>query len=100
MPTNYSMPVNLTGFSSMGVYINSVTNNVFGIGIMVVLCILIFTVLHRFYSLRLSIGGTSVLLGVFSILWRMTGLINDNIMFACIILCGVGVVYMYLSKED
>jgi hypothetical protein len=99
MPTNYSIP-NVTGFQEMGLWANSVTNNVFGIGIMIVVLIMVFTTLHRFYGVRLSVGGTSVIGGILASIWRMTGLINDFVMFTIIMLCAVGILYMYLSKEE
>lgn len=98
MPVNYSIP-NMTHLTDMGDYVNSVTNNVFGIGVMVVIAVLVFATLHRFYGLRVSTGSTAVIVGILAIVWRFTGLISDFVMYSCIMLGFAGILYLYLSKE-
>lgn len=99
MPINYSMPTNVTSMTTLGDYVNSVTNSTFGIGILVVVILLFFTSLHRAYGLRTSLGSSSVLLGTMAILWRFAGMISDGVMYFCIIV-GIGsILYLLLTKE-
>ena len=83
----------------MGDYVNNVTGNAFGIGILVVIMLLFFTSLHRVYGLRTSLGGSSVLLATMAILWRFAGMISDGSMYFCIVV-GIGaILYLLLTKE-
>jgi len=99
MPINYTMPTNVSSLTSLGDYVNGVTDQVFGIGILVVIMVLFFTSLNRVYGLRTSLGSSSVLLAIMSILWRFTGMISDRVMFFCIMV-GVGaILYLLFTKE-
>lgn len=99
MPINYSLPTNLTSVTGLGDYVNGVTDNVFGVGVLVVVVVLFFTSLHRVYGLRTSLSSSCLLLAVMSILWRFAGMISDSVMFFCIMV-GVGsILYLLFTKE-
>lgn len=96
----YTLPSNLTTLQQMGGYVNSVTNNVFGYGISIVMLIIIFTTLHRQWGLRVSVGGTGVIFAIMSILWRFTGLTTDFVMFTGIIVGFGSLLFLAFTRDD
>lgn len=102
MPINYTLITNTSNISSLtdlGDYVNGVTNNAFGLGILVVIMILFFTSLHRVYGLRTSLGSSGVLLGIMAILWRFAGMITDRVMFFCLMIGVATILYLLFTKE-
>lgn len=98
--TNYTLPTNISTISDLGVYVNSVTNNLFGIGVMLAISIIVFTTLHRNYGLRISVGGSGAIIGIMGILWRFTGLTTDLVMFTCVMIGFGSVIYLLFSRDD
>lgn len=101
MPAPYATPSNITDLASFGDYINLVTDNLFGLSILIATGIIFFTILSIKYSTRMAVGGTGVIMSLMAILWRFAGMINDSVMFSFVIVCGLGsILYLYFTKED
>ena len=101
MPAPYPLPNNITDIASFGDYTNLVTNNLFGISILLVTAFVFFTILSIRYSTRTSVMATGVITALMSIIWRFAGQINDFVMFTTIVVCGLGsLLFWYLTRQD
>ena len=100
MSAPFPLPNNLTGIANMGEYANTLTNNLWGVGILLAGVTIMFIVLSQRYSTRTTIGTTGIMLSVLSILWRFAGQISDSIMFTCVMVGMAGILYLYFVKEE
>ena len=98
MPAPYALPQNVTGFGSLGEYVNSVTGNAYGILVLVAATVIIYAVLSIRFSTKTAIGGTGVVMGLLAIVWRFAGQINDLAMFTFVILAIVSILYLQFTK--
>jgi len=99
MPAPYPLPSNVSGFGSLGVYINTVTGNMYGVLVLIAATIIFYSVLSIRFSTKTAVAGTGVTMGVLAILWRFAGQINDLVMFTYVILAIVSVLYMQFTKQ-
>ena len=101
MPAPYPMPNNITDLATFGDYINTVTDQLFGVSILIATALIFFTILSIRYSTRMSVVGTGVITALIGIIWRFAGMINDFVMFSTIVICGLGtILYLYFTRED
>lgn len=100
MPTNYTMPTNITGFASLGEYANVVTNNLFGIMILVAIAVMIFILLNIRFTNRDSVAVAGFITALLGILMRFINWINDLTLYSVIALGFFCIMYFMFTKEN
>lgn len=98
---SYAQPTNMTTLTDMFVYANTVSNNIFGIGFLVSLWIVIFGVLkvklpdYEFSDCGLVASFTTCLVGV---LLLMMGVIQNKIFFGAVAILVIFALWRYWSN--
>jgi hypothetical protein len=103
MPTNYTLPSNITGLGDLGVYVGSATYGVWGwMPLMVIYFISVGAAIRVFgidsFS-RANIVGCGVL-AFASVLWRFAGQCSDYVMIGALIFSLIGVLVSYFGDID
>ena len=100
MPAPYPTPNNLTGLADLGIYANTITGGLWGVGILVTGMVVLFAVVATKYSTRAAIATSSVTMMVLSILWRFAEQINDGIMYAFVFASMGAILYLYWTRDE
>ena len=98
--SHYIMPQNMTDFMDMFEYTNSVTNQVFGFGILIALYIIIASYLHfrgNDFEDSLVVAGfiTSVTAGFMFLM----ALVSGTVLFSAIMGLVIPAIWSYLNKD-
>ena len=100
MPAPYPTPQNISGLADMGIYANTLTGGLWGVGILVTGMVVLFAVIATKYSTRAAIATSSTTMMVLSILWRFAGQINDNIMYGFVLASMGAIMYLYFTRDE
>lgn len=93
----FPIPANLTGFQQMAMYTNTVTNNKFGLGIMIAVIIIFFSFMVSRFGWRSALGSTAFISAILAILLRFSSLIDDTIMTVVILLAFGSIMYLFIK---
>lgn len=97
----YADPVNMTGFKDIFIYANSVTSDVFGVGFLFSLCLIIIMYLNLSRQVDFS---SSCVVGLFisslvSVLLFFMDVVQDKVMFICILVFVVSLIFAFTVRN-
>jgi len=95
----YAQPLNISGIDGMFSYANSVTNNYFGMGIVISLFIIIFFHLKaRDGDTSESIVASGYITSIFAVLCFFLNIISGKIMLIIIAFTAIGTLWNLFTK--
>lgn len=96
----FPTPSNLSGLGDMGIYTNTITNGLWGPGVLITGMVVLFAVIATKYSTRAAIATSSVTMMILAILWRFAEQINDNVMYGFVIASMAAMMYLYFTRDE
>jgi len=94
----YAYPIEVNKFSDLFVWANTVTDGLFGIGLLLLLFLIIFISTIQFESKK-AFAISSWLTWLFCSLFWALGVVSGREFFICATFVGISVVWLFLSKE-
>lgn len=97
----YAEPANMTGIIDMFTYANSVSDNIFGVGILISLYLIVFGYLNMKNTPAPDCAAVAgYFTAVVAIFVFLMGLVNSWHLFIAIIVCTLSVIWAYTSKSS
>lgn len=90
---------NITGIVDLFVYANTVTNGIFGFGILISLFFIVYINLSFAENTKAFAVATWVV-GLTAVLLRLIGIVNDLTMYTCFVLVLVGIISLRGQQQD
>lgn len=87
---------NITNMTAWMQYNNTVTDNWFGLAILIVFFIVMFLALKN-YSTEQAFATASFASAIVAVLLRVVGLVGDNVVIGMAILAVLGLVFLYVA---
>lgn len=94
----FDAPTNVTNFVTWMQYNNTVTDNMFGIGILVMLFIVVFIAFKQ-YETEQAFASACFISLIASIMLRVVGLVGSNVVLVFVILSAISAVLLYLKSS-
>jgi len=94
----YNTP-NITSMTELFNYANTVTNGIFGIGILISLFFIVYINLSFADNTKAFAVATWVV-GLTAILLRLIEVVNDFVMYSCFVLVLVGIISLRGQQQD
>ena len=90
---------NITGMVGLFQYANSITNGIFGIGILISLFFIVYINLSFADNTKAFAVATWVV-GLTAVLLRLIGIVNDMVMYSTFILVLIGIISLRGQQQD
>jgi hypothetical protein len=93
----WAYPTNVSSFSSLATYVNTVTNNWFWTLIVAAVFIITIIGFGNRYSKENVIVSAAFICLILSVLFRVMELVGDSLIFFFVVIIAVGLIYMHIQ---
>ena len=95
----HQYPYNVTSFQDLLIYNNTVTNNMFGLSILVIVFFISFFTMLKFGS-KVSFASSMWLTTVVSVFLWILQLVNPDIMVVLTVITALSTVFLFRTREN